>query len=122
MNEDATKGRISAGRSDMQSYHGLTGEPFTNVYHDTISDRTCDGIPLPMVICKAVGAQNKEIAARIVACWNGCAAIANPQWIPDLVVSLRSLIMWACQQNPNAQDEAMLARMSEVVIKAEGGV
>ena len=57
------------GRDDMQSYDGLTGEPFTNIYHATETDgihpRT--GETLPKVMGRAVGPDNKRTAKLFAA-------------------------------------------------------
>lgn len=57
------------GRDDMQSYDGLTGEPFTNIYHATETDgvHKPTGEPLPKVIGRAVGPDNKRVARMFAA-------------------------------------------------------
>lgn len=65
-----TPGEWKTGREDMQSYDGATGAPFTNIYHKTITGRLHLGNPLPLVIGKAVGENNKANAAFIVKACN----------------------------------------------------
>lgn len=57
------------GRDDMQSYDGLTGEPFTNIYHATEPDGVhhVTGEPLPRVMGRAVGPENKRTAKMFAA-------------------------------------------------------
>lgn len=61
---DATKGKIKTGRADMQSYT-TSGEPFTNLYHETIVDGWDEqsASSFPLTVARAEGEQNKAIAA-----------------------------------------------------------
>src|SRR5688500_13390090 len=54
------------GRDDMQSYSCDDGEPFTNIYSTTKTRPTVEG-PLPVVIGRAVGADNKKHAKMMAA-------------------------------------------------------
>lgn len=58
------------GRPDMQSYDGGTGEPFTNIYHATLTDGVHLGQPLPLVIGRTEGANNKANAEFLVRAAN----------------------------------------------------
>lgn len=63
-----TPGPWKTGRNDMQSYDAATGEPFTNVYHATMTfngERVAD---LPLVIARCFGARVDDKAnARLIA-------------------------------------------------------
>lgn len=64
-----TAGPWKTGREDMQSFDGATGEAFTNIYHSTKSDgrHHVTKEPLPLVIGRAEGDNNKANARLIAA-------------------------------------------------------
>ena len=66
-NKHPTMGPWKTGREDMESYDGATGISFTNIYHATLKDGTYMGMPLPVVIGRAEGDNNKANAKLMAA-------------------------------------------------------
>ncbi len=69
--EGATPRPWRAGRPDMQSFDGVTGEPFTNLYWDDPDEKMHLGHKLPGHLAKCVSKYgDKPDAALIVAAVN----------------------------------------------------
>lgn len=99
-----TPGPWKAGRTDMQSYCGMTGEPFTNIYHATMKDgeHHVTGDALPLVIAKAVGEGNKANARLIAAA-------------PDMLAALKAVQEYGHEDSPKKWEIIQAA-----IDKAEG--
>jgi hypothetical protein len=66
--EAATLGPWRTGREDMQSYDGITGEPFASVYADDPNPKMHLGEPLPYVIARVQDeSENCKADARFIA-------------------------------------------------------
>lgn len=78
------------GREDMQSFNGMTGQPFSSIYRQAEDGRmpmTPDGFGglsrVPLCIARVEGDnisrdEEKANARRIVACVNACAGMEDP--------------------------------------------
>lgn len=103
----------------MQSYDGLTGEPFTNIYHDILSDgkHHLTGERLPLVIGRAVGGNNKANARLIAAAPDLLAAL---EWLAR-EVRASAPMMRECIGNTNLN--ALMLREEQAraaIAKAKG--
>ena len=66
-----TPGPWRTGREDMQSYDGLTGEPFSSVYADSERGKMHMGERLPLLIAHVpgseIGRDEEKANARLIA-------------------------------------------------------
>lgn len=59
-------------------------------------------------------------AARIVACVNACAGIADPSAIPDAIHALQKIVEWAWEHLRKGEDGFMLERIDKTLAKLKG--
>lgn len=87
--DGATAGPWKPGRSDMQSYDGETGEPFTNVYADDPNGKWHMGSRLPLVIARVLdeSGRNKADADFIARARQDISALVA--WVEHLEATLR---------------------------------
>jgi hypothetical protein len=107
---NATPGPWEAGRADMQSYDGVTGEPFTNIYADNPDGRLHVGERLPFVVGRVFdeSGRNKADAAFVVALRNATPALLSA--LAALQESERFWLVVANEQGDNLrQRDALLA-------------
>lgn len=78
----ATQGGWRAGRGDMQSYDGATGEPFKNVYGPHFEPELHHGNRIPLEVAKATGGNCMADAQFIGA--------AHPEVVLSLIAAARA--------------------------------
>jgi len=77
-------------------------------------DGSVDGLPR---------ARDEANAARIVACWNACADLADPSCVPDLLAALELARRWMCEvavAKRGGNFTVALDRVDAAIAKAEG--
>lgn len=86
-----TPGPWKTGREDMQSYEGLTGQPFWSVYAQDPRAGVHLGTPLPLLIARLPGAEIEQAEGRA----NAKLIAAAPELAEALENTLYLAQKWA---------------------------